>query len=72
MFKNSREYPNDSNGESSLISFVIHVWKEDSVVEERQKNWRGHITPVPNGERYYFKDLSEIPELIVAHLSSQK
>jgi hypothetical protein len=70
--KNPPEYANESNGESSLLSFVVHLWKEESASGEHQKIWRGHITPVPNGVRRYFTNISEIPDLIVAHLMMQK
>lgn len=66
------EYANESNGESSLLSFVVRLWKEESASEEQQTGWRGHITPVPNGRRHYFTNISEIPDLIVAHLKLQK
>ena len=72
MPKNPPEYANESNGEANLLSFVVHLWKEESPSEEQQKIWRGHITPVPNGKRHYFTNISEIPDLIVAHLKLQK
>ena len=72
MPENPPEYSNESNVESSLLSFVVHLWKEDSDSEESQMNWRGHLTPVPNGVRHYFTDVSQIPELIIAHLNLQK
>ena len=72
MPENPPECPNDSNSEASLLSFVVHLWKEESVSEEHQTIWRGHITPVPNGKRHYFTSISEIPDLIVAHLNLQK
>lgn len=70
--ENPPEYPNDSNGESSLLSFVVRLWREGPASEDQQTSWRGHITPVPNGERHYFKSIGEIPDLIVAHLKLQK
>jgi hypothetical protein len=70
--ENPPDYSNESNGESSLLSFVIHLWKEDSDSGESHTNWRGYITPVPNGMRHYFIDVSQIPELIIAHLNLQK
>ena len=69
---NPPEYLNESNGESSLLSFVVRIWKEDSAPGEEQPSWRGHITPVPDGVRHYFTNASQIPELIVAHLNLQK
>jgi hypothetical protein len=70
--KNPPEYPNESNGEASLLSFVIRLWKEEPASDEHQTCWRGHITPVPNGKRQYFTNINEIPDLIVAHLKLQK
>jgi hypothetical protein len=64
--------PTDSNGEASLHSFIVHLWKEESASAENQPSWRGHITPVPNGKRYYFTSIGEIPDLILAHLMLQK
>jgi hypothetical protein len=70
--ENPPEYLNESNGEASLLSFVVRIWKEDSASEEQLPSWRGHITLVPHGERHYFTDISQIPDLIVAHLNLQK
>lgn len=68
MPENPPEYPNELNGESSLLSFIVHVWREDTPSEAEHMSWRGHITPVPNGERHYFRNIGQIPELIVAYL----
>jgi len=70
--ENPPEDLNEPNDESSLLSFVVRIWKEDSASEEQQPSWRGHITPVPGGERHYFKSIREIPDLIIAHLKLQK
>lgn len=72
MPANAPEHPYESNSESSLHSFVVYLWKEDSGCEEGLSSWRGHITPVPDGDRHYFKDIGEIPGLIVAHLKTQE
>lgn len=65
-------YSSESNGEIGLLSFVIHLWKEEPASEDHPVLWRGHITPVPDGQRHYFTSLSEIPNLIVAHLKLQE
>ena len=70
--ENPPEYSNETNGESSLLSFVVRIWREDSASDDQQPGWRGHITPVPNGVRHYFTSVSQIPELIIAHLNLQK
>jgi hypothetical protein len=61
----------ESNGEASLVSFVVHIWSEESA-EEPQTIWRGHITLVPNGRRQYFTSIEEIPGLITRHLMKQE
>jgi hypothetical protein len=72
LTENPPEVSNESNGEASLLSFVVHVWKEEAPSQEHQAAWRGHITPVPDGKRRYFANISEIPDLIAAHLKLQK
>ncbi len=66
------EYLNDSNGEANLLSFIVHLWKEEAEADETMANWRGHITYVPNGKRHYFTNINEIPALIAAHLKQPR
>jgi len=70
--ENPPEYPNESNGEASLLSFVVRLWKEASASAEEQAKWRGHITPIPNGKRYYFSDINEISVIIRSQLEDQR
>jgi hypothetical protein len=70
--ENPPEYLNEPNGEPSLLSFVVHLWKEETFSEGHQIIWRGHITPVPSGKRQYFTDISEISDFIAAHLEEQR
>lgn len=69
--ENPPEYPNELNGDASLISFVVRLWKEE-LSEEDQTGWRGHITMIPEGRRHYFTNISEISEFIIAHLAMPK
>lgn len=71
MTENPLEFSKDANGDASLLSFVVRLWKEEASSEEQQTIWRGHITPVPNGKRHYFSDIKDIPDLIAAHLNEQ-
>lgn len=70
------EPPTDFTDEAiqgaAILSFIVRVWREESPSEKRQAKWRGHITTVPQGKRRYFKSITEIPDLIAAHLSLQK
>lgn len=72
LSENPLEVTNDANGEIHLLSFVVRLWREDSPFEEHPSSWRGHITPVPNGTRHYFTNISEIPDLIAVHLKLEK
>jgi len=62
------EAANDDYDKVSIHSFIIHTWMEESSNKVDPTNWRGYITPVPDGERHYFTDFNEITTFIVAHL----
>jgi hypothetical protein len=64
------EFLNDSNGDANLLSFIVHLWKEESDANESLAGWRGHITSVPNGERHYFSDINEIPNFLRTYLET--
>jgi len=72
LSENSLDIPNDANGEVHLLSFVVRLWREGPNSGETQGSWRGHITLVPDGTRHYFTRISEIPDLILAHLRLQR
>lgn len=54
--------------ESSIYSFIVKIWLEESAEGTEQAAWRGHITHVPSGERRYLRDLDEIAAFIVPYL----
>lgn len=60
------------NSEANILSFIVRVWMEESTSEVRQPVWRGHVTPIPNGKRHYFKNIYEIPSILSTHLKVQK
>jgi hypothetical protein len=62
----------ESSNEARIVSFIVRVWREEPVTKKHQAIWRGHITPIPNGKRLYFKNIYEIPDLITAYLKIQK
>jgi hypothetical protein len=49
-------------------SFIVKVWVEDSAETVGQGVWRGYITHVSSGKRYYIKNLAEISDFIAPHL----
>jgi len=53
-----------------IHSFIVKVWLEETVDEEGQAKWRGHITHVSIGERRYLQRPSEITDFIVPYLKS--
>jgi hypothetical protein len=54
--------------ESGTLSFVIHIWLEETAKEAGRAMWRGHITHVPSGERQYVKDLDDIAGFVAPYL----
>jgi hypothetical protein len=56
--------------QSSAHSFIIKLWIEESVCEERVTTWRGHITHVPGGERRYLRSLDDIQTFITSFLAA--
>lgn len=56
--------------ESTICSFIIKIWLEETGEEANEAVWRGHITHVPSGERRYLKDLDDIRVFIVPYLEA--
>ncbi len=54
--------------EPDTQSFVVKVWLEETVEEEGQAKWRGHVTHVTSGERRYLESLSGIVDFIMPYL----
>ena len=71
MPKRPPELSPDIIGEARLFSFIVRIWAEELDLPDHLSIWRGHVTRIPDGARQYFKDISEIPDLIIAHLKSQ-
>lgn len=58
----------DSLDEPNAQSFIVKVWVEDSAGKGGRGVWHGHITHVPDYERHYLKNLSEIEDYIAPYL----
>lgn len=54
----------------NIHSFIVKVWLEETVEQEGQAKWRGHITNVSSGERRYVQKLSEIADFILPYLKA--
>jgi hypothetical protein len=53
-------------------SFVIKLWLEETVAESRRGIWRGRITHVGSGKRYYITALSSIARIIAPYLEAMQ
>ena len=71
MPKDPLNSSNDSSGEAYILSFIVRLWKEELSSQETGTVWRGHVIRVPDGKRNYFKNINELPDLMMAHLKSQ-
>jgi len=57
--------------EEETHSFVIRLWSEPRDGAESTAEWRGWVQHVENGERHYFRDLTEIGHIVASHLSEK-
>lgn len=46
--------------ETSIHSFVIKIWLEETADENASNLWRGHISHIPSGEKRYIQNLNEM------------
>jgi hypothetical protein len=49
-------------------SFIVKVWREETIEKTNEVKWRGHITHVSSGERQYFQNLPGILTFIMPYL----
>ncbi len=54
--------------ETTIQSFVIKIWLEETVDEAGKALWRGHITHIPSRQRVYLDELSEVIRFIIPYL----
>jgi hypothetical protein len=59
-----------SLNETSIHSFIVKIWLEESSNESDPPTWRGHITHVPSRKRRYLRNLDEITDFIALFLQS--
>lgn len=69
---NFSEYPNDFDVNASLMSFIVHIWKEKSSSKKGDVVWRGHITAITDGRRQYFSEIKEIPTVLAKYIEVEK
>jgi hypothetical protein len=54
--------------EAATHSFIVKIWLEETASESGEARWRGSVTNVPDGQRQYVSDLTEIGSLIAKYL----
>ena len=54
--------------EAEAHSFVMRIWRENGANTRDPGEWRGWIEHVQSEQRYYFRDLFEIPQIITAYV----
>ena len=72
MPKDPEELESEITSEADIHSFIVRVWREEPASEEGQEIWRGHITPIPIGERFYFSSIDDISKLITSILKGNE
>lgn len=53
---------------SSVQSFIVKIWLEETTEEAGQALWRGHVTHAASGARQYLKNLDEVSVFIAPYL----
>jgi 2-polyprenyl-6-methoxyphenol hydroxylase-like FAD-dependent oxidoreductase len=48
--------------------FVVRMWYERSVLKAGE--WRGSVTHVPSGSRWYFSDLAQLNDFVRTRLAA--
>jgi hypothetical protein len=54
--------------EAEAHSFVMRIWRENGSSSRDPGEWRGWIEHVQSEQRYYFRDLFEIPHIVTAYV----
>ena len=72
LTENLQDRENEIVSEAKIHSFIVRVWKEESDTKKSQAVWRGFISSITNGKRFYFSDINKLPALIVENLKEQQ
>jgi hypothetical protein len=50
-------------------SFVIRLWRENREDNKVEAEWRGWIEHVQSGQRCYFRNITEINQIVATYLN---
>ena len=64
--------PTSTAIEDNTQSFVVYTWYEDEkpVGDTAVRTWRGHITHIHSGQKFYFGRLPQVSEFLEMFLTS--
>jgi hypothetical protein len=60
--------PGDNEIEQTTHSFVLRIWREESLSPGKSATWRGHITHIPSNKRRSVRHVGEIIRFIEPYL----
>ena len=58
--------------ESESHSFVMRLWQEHDTESPADAEWRGWVEHVQTGQRFYFRDFSDIKQIVGNFLEDQE
>ncbi|MCA9989090.1 MAG: hypothetical protein KDE09_16680 [Anaerolineales bacterium] len=58
--------------ESESHSFVMRLWQEHGDSNPADSEWRGWVEHVQSGQRFYFRDFSDIKQIVGNFLEDQQ
>ena len=50
--------------EAEAHSFIVRIWREHRENPDNPGEWRGWIEHVQSEQRHYFRDFSDIPQIV--------
>ncbi len=56
--------------DQNACSYVIRMWRENTISEQETREWRGWIEHVQSGKRVFFRDTAVISSFINEYLNS--
>ena len=54
--------------EVTTHSFIVKIWVEELAGASGHAVWRGYVTHVPDGKRYYLRDLDDLTAFIAPYI----
>jgi hypothetical protein len=52
----------------SRLVFIVRLWREGDASTSKRPSWRGCVTRVPGGERFYARKPDDMPALVASQI----